>query len=113
MFHEAPSLYQLVVSSNVCEVFAELLLFKICLTAFWLNGCWVPGAKRRKDLFLDSYCEPGILFTKVVHIDGLIQERRNSIANTLELRLSCPNPSIWDKGGAFQKHVWALKSKSS
>ena len=23
------------------------------------------------------------------HIDGLVQERRNSIANTLELRLSC------------------------
>ena len=26
-------------------------------------------------------------------IDGLVQERRNSIANTLELRLSCINPS--------------------
>ena len=28
------------------------------------------------------------------HLDGLMQERRNSIAKTLELRLSCPNPSI-------------------
>ena len=28
------------------------------------------------------------------HIDVLVQERRNSIANTLELRLSCTNPSI-------------------
>ena len=28
-------------------------------------------------------------------IDGLVQERRNSIANALELRLSCNNPSIW------------------
>ena len=28
------------------------------------------------------------------HINGLVQERRNSIANTLELRLSCTNPSI-------------------
>ena len=27
-------------------------------------------------------------------IDGLGQDRRNSIANTLELRLSCTNPSI-------------------
>ena len=26
--------------------------------------------------------------------DGLVQERRNSIANALELRLSCTNPSI-------------------
>ena len=25
-------------------------------------------------------------------IDGLVQERRNSIANALELRLSCTNP---------------------
>ena len=37
----------------------------------------------------------------VVHIDGLVQERRNSIANTPELQLSCTNPSIyrhWQKG---------------
>ena len=27
-------------------------------------------------------------------IDGFIQERRNSIVNALELRLSCTNPSI-------------------
>ena len=32
------------------------------------------------------------------HFDGLVQERRNSIANALELRLSCTNPSIWDEG---------------
>ena len=29
------------------------------------------------------------------HIDGLLQERRNSIALAMELRLSCTNPSIW------------------
>ena len=29
------------------------------------------------------------------HIDGLVQERRNSIANALELRLSCTNPLTW------------------
>ena len=29
------------------------------------------------------------------YIDGLMQERRNSIANTLELRLSCTNPWIY------------------
>ena len=33
------------------------------------------------------------------HIDGLVQERRNSSANTLELRLSCTNPSIWHHQG--------------
>ena len=33
-------------------------------------------------------------FIKENHIDGLVQERRNSIANALEIRLSCTNPSI-------------------
>ena len=33
-------------------------------------------------------------FSAIFHIDGLVQERRNSIANALELRLSCTNPSI-------------------
>ena len=31
------------------------------------------------------------------YIDDLVQERRNYIANALELRLSCTNPSIYDK----------------
>ena len=30
-----------------------------------------------------------------IHIDGLVQERRNSIANALELRLSSTNPSTY------------------
>ena len=32
--------------------------------------------------------------TDGLYIDGLMQERFNSIANTLELRLSCTKPSI-------------------
>ena len=32
-----------------------------------------------------------------VYIDGLIQERRDSSALAMELRLSCTNPSIWKK----------------
>ena len=32
------------------------------------------------------------------HIDGLMQERRNSSALAMELRLSCINPSIWHHG---------------
>ena len=34
----------------------------------------------------------------VYKIDGLLQERRNSIANAMELRLSCTNPSKWPFG---------------
>ena len=30
------------------------------------------------------------------HVDGLVQDRRKSIANALELRLSCTNPSMCD-----------------
>ena len=33
-----------------------------------------------------------------LHYDGLVQERRNSIANALELHLSCTTPSIWGTG---------------
>ena len=29
------------------------------------------------------------------HMDGLVQEKRNSSALAMELRLSCTNPSIW------------------
>ena len=29
------------------------------------------------------------------HVDGLVQEIRNSIANALELILSCTNPSMF------------------
>ena len=32
---------------------------------------------------------------QVHKFDGLVQERRNSIANALELRLSCTNPTKW------------------
>ena len=36
-----------------------------------------------------------VMATRVTwHIDWLVQERHNSIANALELRLSCTNPSI-------------------
>ena len=31
------------------------------------------------------------------NINGLVQERCNSSANTLQLRLSCTNPSIWSR----------------
>ena len=39
-------------------------------------------------------------------INGLMQERRNSIANALELRLSGTNPSIW--GVCCKFKVWFM-----
>ena len=50
---------------------------------------WVPGANRCR-----SICRHSADTTNHEYIDGLVQERRNSIANALELRLSCTNPLI-------------------
>ena len=36
-----------------------------------------------------------ILTSNHWYIDGLVQEKRNSSALAMELRLSCTNPSIW------------------
>ena len=32
--------------------------------------------------------------SETVHIDGLVQEKRNYIANAMELRFSCTNQSM-------------------
>ena len=49
-----------------------------------LKGCWKcifsPVKHEKFSQYLFCYS------------DGLVQERRNSIANALELRLSCTNP---------------------
>ena len=36
-----------------------------------------------------------LLKSMLVHINGLVQERRTSIVNALELCLSCIYPTIW------------------
>ena len=41
---------------------------------------------------LEKLCECSLF----QHIEGLMQERRNSIADALELRLSCTNPLTCD-----------------
>ena len=38
-------------------------------------------------------------------VNGLVQERRNSIANALELRLSCTNPSMYTES-LWMCHGW-------
>ena len=46
--------------------------------------------------FVDSYDDlRRALCVTIVYFDVLVQERRNSIGNALELRLSCTNPSSW------------------
>ena len=45
-----------------------------------------------RDIFVSCHRIP--LFYFISNYQGLVQDRRNSIANALELRLSCNNPSI-------------------
>ena len=39
---------------------------------------------------------------KRYNIDGLVYERRNSVAIAMELRLSCTNPSIWKSAPCYE-----------
>ena len=48
-----------------------------------------------------------------LHIDGLMQERRNSIAYALELRLSCTNPSIYRADSRFTPSQWDTSLQSN
>ena len=67
----------------------------------------IAGDLRRHDAYVTLlYCTR--------YIDGLVQERRNSIALAMELRLSCINPSIciviagqWDwEVGRWGRPYW-------
>ena len=42
-----------------------------------------------------GYKSKNIHICMINHVDGLVQERRNSIAYALGLRLSCSNPPMW------------------
>ena len=59
----------------------------ICLVIVWHNAHFWQGLRKVWWNSLKFYIE-------YIYIDGLVQERRNSIANALELRISCSNPSI-------------------
>ena len=61
-------------------------------------------------IYLFSHCRGSISHTTLQHIiDGLMRERRKSIANALNLHLSCTNPSI--SMCAFHTH-YSLHYKS-
>ena len=46
-------------------------------------------------LWVKRHTKPLTQWFLETDINGLVQERRNPIANALELRLSCNNPLIW------------------
>ena len=54
----------------------------------------------------------GDQFFSTSQVDGLVQERRNSIANTLELRLSCTNLLKWGLACNAQEYkAWMRNNK--
>ena len=55
---------------------------------------WLPEPFRW-NLFRVGYKWTLVAQDSQHYINGLVQERRNSITNALELRLSCTNPSLW------------------
>ena len=59
--------------------------------------CRIHRALSSMSTNLNFLCHLSVkeLYKTQVHIDGFVQERHNSIANAMELRLSCTNPSIF------------------
>ena len=88
------------------------ILINKCLCYIWIFTfhCNLQAAFPQKKVFEISYrlmanlwkweyrIEITFMSRNAVYFDGLVQERRNSITNALELRLSCTNPSIYVDG---------------
>ena len=66
---------------------------KICLVKMMFHQ-WMVHQWMAKYASLAHHSLYWLLWNKICDFDGLVQERRNSTANALELRLSCTNPSI-------------------
>ena len=63
---------------------------------FWNKCCYSSNSDTVFHVIIVSAaCALTWKRTPFNHIDGLVQEKRNTIANALELRLSCTGPSIW------------------
>ena len=81
---------------------------------------WVKGAPKSVNLLYQSYSNVIVMLIVYIHATnrkhslspinfdsgGLMQERRNSIANALELRLYCTNPLIWNH---LKSTIWNRK----
>ena len=59
------------------------------------NGARCYGNRENITCHIDiaAYLTSYLTVNKLQYIDGSVQERRNSIALAMELRLSCTNPS--------------------
>ena len=117
---------------SLVVLWCRWILLKPFLPGLWFNIKMPPYQCRKshcgdKIVLRSSYLHNGISFTSKMtsfilnrcpsyfswhwddHIDGLVQERRNSSALAMELRLSCTNPSIYaSASGATLKNMVKL-----
>ena len=66
-------------------------------TITWTNAdlfLWSSGNRLVPSCVVEVYILPVLVIWLWNHFDGLVEERRNSSALAVELRLSCTNPSI-------------------
>ena len=87
---------------EVWEHHYEIFLSRCLIIAWSLNiACNMPLAKiwHRSDVDLTTdsvhLTLMGDLWSNYLHINAIMQARCNSIANALELHLSCTNPPIY------------------
>ena len=100
-----------------------MLIWVRCWTNNWTNSHYIAA-----EFYYHSWWWPGnigcgartssgkiLVASNQAHINGLVQERCNSSANALELRLSCTNPSIYTlksvgtRGHHDSRNLWPFK----
>ena len=60
---------------------------QVSISLAWHNGMWDLDMRMYQMHYVTKPCSG--------HVDGLVQERGNSSAVAIELRLSCTNPSMY------------------
>ena len=87
--------------SNDCPSARKATLMNMDKYFTWIHYARLHNHNKAKHnktmcIFLGIYCTL-VVNSRYLHVDGFVRERRNSIANTLELRLSCTNPSMFQR----------------
>ena len=81
-----------------------------CIARCWCHcsvyGVWTLSRELLRTQWISYTLGIFIQILTGLYINGLVQERHNSIANALELRLSCTNPSIWGRTGMHSVHCY-------
>ena len=95
-------------TNDYCYKFSKAVIWTLWLHLRYTN-CIVCTHGKRSAMRYDIYtikCKflicnfiawppPHNRYFISLHIDGLVQEKSNAIANALELLLSCTNPPVW------------------